>query len=85
MHESFQNNVQHEFVDYETTTPVINEQIHRFIKTGKNDFVTEEDQQNSAINGSERTSKLGNTLLYKPRDFMGSLHRRTHFKAGETI
>ena len=35
MHDSFQNNVAYEFVDYDKVTPVISDQVQRFVKTGK--------------------------------------------------
>lgn len=72
-------------VDYETTTPMIDENIQRFVKTGKAEFVADEEFLKSMSGGSERVSRLGNTLLFKPREYMGVLHKKTHFKAGETI
>lgn len=85
MHDSHYNRIGYEFVDYETTTPIINDQVSKFVKTGKCEFVNEEEFKKSISTGQERVSKLGNTLLFRPRDFMGGLHKRTHFKAGETV
>ena len=60
--------------------------MKKFVKTGRPDFIIPDDEFiKSVSNGSERLSKLGNTLLFRPRDFMGNLHQKTHFKAGETI
>lgn len=64
---------------------MLSDEIKKFVHTGKYKFANQEDHQKSTQSRTERQSLLGNTLLFKPREFIGSLHQKTHFKAGETI
>ena len=51
MHDSHFNRIGHEFIDYETTTPIIDDQVAKFVRTGKCEFVNEEEFRKSICTG----------------------------------
>ena len=59
--------------------------MRAFVQTGQYSYVNNSQFQQSVLNSTTRQSRLGNTLFFKPRHMMGSLHAKTHFKAGDTV
>ena len=85
MHDDLSNQIHNEFVDYECVAPTLAEEVKNFVHSGKYQFVNEPQFQCSAHQSTSHRSKLSNTLLFKPRELLGTMHQKTHFKAGETV
>ena len=71
MHDDMSKNPGKQFADYEQFTPNIQKKIKKFVKSGDFNPVNKEQYLEATLTANERESKLGHTLLFKPKEFIG--------------